>query len=97
MSGEAWPQKKPPCRPEERAITTALTQPRPDTTVCTVTGKISGHTTPVLRDARTEARRDDSAHLVIDLSAVMSMDATGLYVLFEALGKHNRGGHLAAD
>ena len=62
-----------------------------------MTGKISGDTAPVLRDALTAARRDDNAHLVIDLSAVTSMDATGLYALFEALGKHNigGGGHLA--
>ena len=75
-----------------------LSQSQPDTTVCTVTGKISGDTTPVLRDALAAARRDDNAHLVIDLSAVTSMDATGLYALFEALGKHNigGGGHLAS-
>jgi anti-anti-sigma factor len=62
-----------------------------------VTGKISAATSPVLGDALTQARRDDNAHLVIDLSAVTSMDATGLYALFEALGKHNigGGGHLA--
>jgi anti-anti-sigma regulatory factor len=34
-------------------------------------------TTPVLRDAVAEARGDDNAHLVIDLSAVSSMDTTG--------------------
>jgi anti-anti-sigma regulatory factor len=34
-------------------------------------------TTPVLRDALAEARGDDNAHLVIDLSAVSSMDTTG--------------------
>jgi anti-anti-sigma factor len=62
-----------------------------------VTGKISGHTTPVLRDALTQARRDDNVHLVIDLSAVTSMDATGLYTFFELLRKHSLrgGGHLA--
>ena len=66
-------------------------------TVGTVTGKISGDTSPVLRDALTQARCNDNAHLVIDLSAVTSMDATGLYALFEALSKHNLGGsgHLA--
>jgi anti-anti-sigma factor len=61
-----------------------------------VTGKISGDATPVLREALTDARRDDNAHLVIDLSAVTSMDAIGLYALFEALNEHNLGGgHLA--
>ncbi len=97
MSGEAWSQETPSCRPGAQAITAALSQPQPDTTVCTVTGKISGDTTPVLREALTQARRDDNAHLIIDLSAVTSMDATGLYALFEALSKHNLGGggHLA--
>jgi anti-anti-sigma factor len=62
-----------------------------------VTGKISGDTTPVLKEALTQARHDDNAHLVIDLSAVTFMDATGLYALFEARSKHNLGGvgHLA--
>jgi anti-anti-sigma factor len=92
VSGEAWPQKTPPCRPGAQAITVALSQPQPDTTVCTVTGKISGDTTPVFREALTQAHRDDNAHLVIDLSAVTSMDATGLYTLFEALSEHNLGG-----
>ncbi|MDQ4093464.1 MAG: STAS domain-containing protein [Actinomycetota bacterium] len=60
-----------------------------------MTGTISG-TAPVLRDALIRARRDDNPHLVIDLSAVTSMNATGLYVLFEALKNHNLGGgHLA--
>ena len=96
MSGEAWSQQKPPWRPGAQAITAVLTQPQPDTTVCTVTGTISADTSPVLRDALTQARRDDNAHLVIDLSAVTSMDATGLYALFEALSKHDLGGgHLA--
>lgn len=73
-----------------------MSQPQPNTTVCTVTGKISRDTTPLLRDALTDPRRDNNAHLVIDLSAVTSMDATGLYLLFEALNEHNLGGgHLA--
>jgi anti-anti-sigma regulatory factor len=54
-------------------------------------------TTPVLRDAVAEARGDDNAHLVIESSAVSSMDSTGLYVLFD-LHKQNigGGGHLSA-
>ena len=59
------------------AITVTLTRPQPDTTVCTIIGKIDMDTTPVLRDAVAEARGDDNAHLVIDLSAVSSMDTTG--------------------
>ena len=68
-----------------------------DTTVCTVTGTMNPDTVAVLNDALAGARRDDHSHLVIDLSAVTSMDATGLYTLFEALSEHNLGGagHLA--
>ena len=91
-----WSPETPPCPAGASTITAALSQPQPNTTVCTVTGKISRDATRVLREALTQARRDDSAHLVIDLSAVTSMDATGLYVLFEALKEHNLGGrHLA--
>jgi anti-anti-sigma factor len=79
------------------AITVTLTRPQPDTTVCTIIGKIDMDTTPVLRDAVAEARGDDNAHLVIESSAVSSMDSTGLYVLFD-LHKQNigGGGHLSA-
>jgi ABC-type transporter Mla MlaB component len=47
---------------------------------------------------RAEARGDENTHLPIDLSAVASMDSTGLYVLFEALHKHtiSDGSHLPA-
>jgi anti-anti-sigma factor len=92
VSGEAWSQEKPPCRRGAQAITAALTQPQPNTTVCTVAGKISADTSLVLREVLAQACRGDNTHLVIDLSTVTSMDATGLYVLFETLSKHNLGG-----
>jgi anti-anti-sigma factor len=96
MISKNRPHETPPCAAGASTITAALSQPQPDTTVCTVIGKISGDVTPVLRAALTDARRDDNAHLVIDLSAVTSMDAIGLYVFFEALNEHNLGGgHLA--
>jgi anti-anti-sigma factor len=97
MIAKDWPCETPPCPDGASTITAALSQLQPNTTVCTVTGKISGNTTPVLRDALTRARRDDNVHLVIDLSAVTSMDATGLYVFFEVLRKYSLrgGGHLA--
>lgn len=55
------------------------------------------NTTPLLRRALSEARWDDSVHLVIDLSAVTSMDSAGPYTLLEARFKHHLGGggHLA--
>jgi anti-sigma B factor antagonist len=91
-----WSGKTPGCPAGASTLTAALSQPQPNTTVCTVTGKIIRDTTTLLRDVLTNARRDDNAHLVIDLSAVTSMDATGLYVLFGALNDHNLGGgHLA--
>lgn len=88
MTGETLAHETPPRRPGLPAITVTLTRPQPDTTVCTAIGKIDMDTTRVLRDALAEARGDDNTHLVLDLSAVTSMDSTGLYVLFEALHKH---------
>jgi anti-anti-sigma factor len=96
MIGKHWSRETPPCPAGASTITVARSQPQPNTTVCIVTGKISRDATRVLREALSDARRDDNAHLVIDLSAVTSMDATGLYVLFEALNEHSLGGgHLA--
>jgi len=46
--------------------------------VCTVTGAVDWTTSPLVRDALTETRRDDNVHLVIDLSAVTSMDSAVL-------------------
>jgi anti-anti-sigma regulatory factor len=50
-----------------------------------------------VRDALTEARGNDNAHLIIDLSAVTSMDSAGPYTLLEARFKHHLsgGGQLA--
>ena len=78
-------------------LTAALTQPQPSTTVCTVTGSIDARTAPILGDALARARSDGNAHLVIDLSAVTSMDSEGLYTLLVARHRHivSRGGHLA--
>ncbi len=78
-------------------LTAALTQPQPNTTVCTVTGTIDETTAPILSDALAQARSDGNSHLVIDLSAVTSMDSEGLYTLLVARHRHRtgRGGHLA--
>jgi anti-anti-sigma factor len=89
-------RETPSCRHELLAITVTLTRPQPDTTVCTIIGKIDMDTTPVLRDAVAEARGDDNAHLVIKSSAVSSMDSTGLYVLFDTNTTSGGGGHLSA-
>ena len=82
---------------ETPVITVALSRPQPDTTVCTVAGAVDWNTTSLVRSALTEARCDDNVHLVIDLSAVTSMDSAGPYTLLEARFKHHigGGGHLA--
>ncbi|HEX8933420.1 MAG TPA: STAS domain-containing protein [Pseudonocardiaceae bacterium] len=92
-----WSPQTSPCCSGTPVITVALSRPQPDTTVCTVTGAVDWNTTPLVRDALTEARRDDNVHLVIDLSAVTSMDSAGPYTLLEARYKHHisGGGHLA--
>lgn len=73
-----------------------LSFPQPDTTVCTVTGKMDTDTTPAVTDTLIQAVRDDNAHVVIDLSAVTFMDSAGLYALFTTRHKHNiyGNGHL---
>lgn len=97
MIDTGWSPHTSPCSSGTPAITVALSRPEPDTTLCTVTGAVNWNTTPLVRDALTEARRDANVHLVIDLSAVTSMDAAGPYTLLEARFKHhlNGGGHLA--
>jgi anti-anti-sigma factor len=61
-----------------------------------VTGVINADTAPSLNDALVRAQGGD-AHLVIDLSAVTSMDSDGLYILLVARHRHRTGGggHLA--
>src|SRR3712207_1450055 len=79
MIGEKWSPVTAPCSVGALTITVVLSRPQPGTTVCTVSGTLNADTTPVLRDALVEARRDDNAHLVIDLSTIasMDMDSTG--------------------
>jgi anti-anti-sigma factor len=99
MIDESWSPETAPCSAGALAITAVLSRPQPGTTACTVSGTLNADTAPVLRDALAEARRDDNAHLVIDLSTItsMGMDSAGLYTLLEACFKHNinGGGHLA--
>jgi len=92
-----WSPRTSRCSSGTPVITVALSRPQPDTTVCTVTGAINWNTTPLVRQALTEARRDDNVHLVIDLTAVTSMNSAGPYTLLEARFKHHLGGggHLA--
>lgn len=82
--------------PGALGVVVALTQTQPDTTVCTVTGAMNEDAIPALRDALTEARRDNNAHLVIDMSAVTFMNWAGFHTLLEARHWHNvdGGGHL---
>jgi anti-anti-sigma factor len=74
-----------------------VSRPQPETTLCSITGAVDWNTRPLLRKALTEAHQDDNVHLVIDLSAVTSMDSAGPYTLLEARVKHHLdgGGHLA--
>ena len=82
--------------PGALGVVVALTQTQPDTTVCTVTGAMNEDAIPALRDALTEARRDNNAHLVIDMSAVTFMNWAGFHTLLEARHWHNvdGGGHM---
>jgi anti-anti-sigma factor len=75
-----------------------LNCPQPDTTVCTVAGRIDPDTTPALQNVLDAAVRDENPHLVIDLSAVTFLGTTGLHTLFATSHQHDVdcGGHLAA-
>lgn len=97
MIDQGWLRQNSLCPSGGPPITVTLSRPQPDTTVCTVTGVVDWNTRPVVKNALTQARQDDNAHLVIDLSAVTSMDAACPYTLLEARFKHNLsgGGHLA--
>jgi len=81
---------------EPPVITVTLNRHVHDTTVCTVAGTVNWNTRPPLRNALVEAGQDGNAHLVIDLSAVTSMDSAGPYTLLEARFRHRLkgAGHL---
>ena len=66
-------------------------------TIWSLLGTVDWNTRPLVENALTQARQDDNAHLIIDLSAVTSMDSAGPYTLLEARFKHHLsgGGHLA--
>lgn len=76
-------------------VTATLSCPRPNTTVCTVTGRIDLVTASALSDTLIEAVHDERPHLVIDLSAVDFVDSAGLHAIFESLDGYDIGGHVA--
>ena len=96
MGDEGWARERRSF-PGWPQLTAALAQPQPNTTVCTVTGVVDMDTVPILSAALAQAHRDGNLHLVIDLSAVTSMTAEGLYTLLVARHRHQMGdvGHLA--
>jgi anti-anti-sigma factor len=97
MINMEWSPQSSPSVSGRPPITAILTHPQAETTVCSVTGAVDWTTASVMRNALTEARHDDNSHLVIDLSAVTSMDSAGPYTLLEARFKHylHGGGCLA--
>lgn len=78
-----------------RMVTATLSYPRPNTTVCTVAGRIDLVTASVLSDTLIAAVHDERPHLVIDLSAVDFMDSAGLQAIFESLDRYDIDGHVA--
>lgn len=93
--GDTMPPGTRPLPPDGYMIVAKLSCPQPDTTVCTVTGKVDLATAPLLADALTEAVYGDRSHLVIDLSAAAVLDSAGLQAVFEALDRYDIDGHLA--
>lgn len=83
-------------RPSDGHLVSAtLSCSQPDTTVCTVTGRVDLFTAPILTDTLTEAVHDDRSHLVIDLSAAALLDSAVLQAVFEALDRYDIDGHVA--
>ncbi len=76
-------------------IAATLSCPQPNTTVCTVTGKVDLATAPLLAGTLTGAVHDDRSHLVIDLSAVALLDSAGWQAVLETLDSYGIDGHLA--
>ncbi|MGH4008893.1 MAG: STAS domain-containing protein [Pseudonocardiaceae bacterium] len=72
-----------------------MSSPQPDTTVCTVTGRVDLVTAPILTDTLIEAVHDNRSHLVIDLSAADLPDSAGLQAVFETLDRCDINGHVA--
>ncbi|HKR48050.1 MAG TPA: STAS domain-containing protein [Pseudonocardiaceae bacterium] len=77
-------------------VTATLSCPQPDTTVCTVTGRVDLITASELTDTLIAAVHDDRSHLVIDLSAADVLDSAGLQAVLEALDRYDIAGHVAA-
>ena len=76
-------------------VTATLSCPRPNTTMCTVTGRIDLVTASALSDTLIEAVHDERPHLVIDLSAVDFVDSASLHAIFESLDRYDIAGHVA--
>jgi anti-anti-sigma regulatory factor len=67
--------------------------PQPNIIICTITDVITADTAPVLSAALARPPGGDHArHLIIDLSAMTSLDADGLYTLLVARHRHRIGG-----
>jgi anti-anti-sigma factor len=72
-----------------------VSRPQPDTTLCRVTGTVNLVTAPALAEKVSQAARHGRPHLVIDLSAVASLDPLGLQAVLETLDSCGIDGHLA--
>ncbi len=92
---ETIPLETIPRQSDGHMVRATLSCPQPDTTVCTVTGRVDLVTAPILTETLTEAVHDDRWHLVIDLSAATVLDPAGLQAVFEALDRYDIDGHLA--
>ncbi len=95
MELEIIPLATIPRPPDVHMLRATLSCPQPDTTVCTVTGRVDLVSAPVLTDTLTEAVHDDRSHLVIDLSTAASLDSAGLQAVLEALDSYDIDGHVA--
>ena len=97
MSDNSWTHHLPPRPTDTPRLSARLTHLEPDITLCTVTNGIQPGPGLTLGEALSIARHDDNPHLVVDLSAITSLDSTALFLLLEAGHNYRRDdrGHCA--
>ena len=97
MSDDLWTYQIPPRPTGTPRLSARLTHLEPDITLCTVTNGIQPGSGLTLGEALSAARYDDNPHLVVDLSAITSLDSTALFLLLEAGHNYRRDdrGHCA--
>jgi anti-anti-sigma regulatory factor len=76
-------------------VVVTMSYPQADTAMCRVSGTVDLVTASELADRLISTVHDGRPHLIIDLSAVAVLNATGLHAALDALDSCDIAGHLA--